>query len=78
MFYRTNDWVSGKNGGEGTITDFKNLRVWFFRLTVTRGEKGGTFRGKGCRVCRNNYKGHMDNNGAQGGGNRMEVGRAGG
>ena len=32
------------------------------RLTVTRGETGRNFRGKGSRVCRNNYKGHMDNN----------------
>ena len=30
---------------------------------MTRAERGGNFRGKGCRVCRNNYKGHMDNNG---------------
>ena len=34
------------------------------RPTVTRGERGGNFRGKGWRACRNNYKGHMDNNGA--------------
>ena len=26
-------------------------------LTVTRGERGGNLRGKGYRVCRNNYKG---------------------
>ena len=38
------------------------------RLTLTRGERGGDYRGKGQRVCRNNYKGHMDNN--KGGGNR--------
>ena len=30
-------------------------------LTVTRGERGGDNGGKGWRVCRNNYKGHMDN-----------------
>ena len=29
---------------------------------MTRRERGGNFRGKGGRVCRNNYKGHMDNN----------------
>ena len=28
------------------------------RLTVTREERGGNFRRKGWRVCRNNYKGH--------------------
>ena len=38
------------------------------RLTVTRGDREGNFRGIGWRVCRNNYKGHMDNN--RGGGNR--------
>ena len=32
------------------------------RLIVTRGERGGDYRGKELRVCRNNYKGHMDNN----------------
>ena len=32
------------------------------RLTVTRGKRGGDDRGKGRRVCRNNDKGHMDNN----------------
>ena len=32
------------------------------RLTVTRGERGGDYRGKGGKVCRNNYKGHMDSN----------------
>ena len=32
------------------------------RLTVIRGERGGIFRGKGWRVYRNNYKGHVDNN----------------
>ena len=26
------------------------------RLTVTRGERGGDYRGKGWRVCRNNYE----------------------
>ena len=45
------------------------------RVTVTRRERGGNFRGKGWRVCRNNYKGHMDNNG--GTGNGREVGRVG-
>ena len=45
-------------------------------MTVNRGERGGNFRGKGWRVCRNNYKGQMDIN--REGGNRMEVGRAGG
>ena len=24
--------------------------------------RGGDYRGKGLRVCRDNYKGHMDNN----------------
>ena len=33
------------------------------RLIVIRGEGGGNFRGRGWKVCRNNYKGHMDNNG---------------
>ena len=45
------------------------------RLTVTREDRGGTFRGKGWKVCRNHYKGHMDNNRA--GYCRREVGRAG-
>ena len=35
-------------------------------LIVTRREKGGNFRGKGWRVWRNNYKGHMENNGGEG------------
>ena len=43
---------------------------------MTRGERGGDNGGKGWRVCRNNYKGQMDIN--REGGNRMEVGRAGG
>ena len=30
------------------------------KLTVTRGEVGGNNGGKGKRVFRNNYKGHMD------------------
>ena len=29
-------------------------------MTVTRGEVGGDTGGKGGRVFRNNYKGHMD------------------
>ena len=29
---------------------------------MTRGERGGDNGGKGRRVCRNNDKGHMDNN----------------
>ena len=40
---------------------------------MTRGERGKSFRGKVCRLCRNNYKGHMDNNWAEGGGNEREV-----
>ena len=42
---------------------------------MTRGERGGHFRGKGERVCRNNDKGHMDNNGGRGG-NGREVWKA--
>ena len=44
---------------------------------MTRGERGGDYRGKGRRVCQNNYKGHMDNNGAvewEGGGEGWGVG----
>ena len=53
------------------------------RLTVTRGERGGDYRGKGGRVCRNNYKGHMGNNGGwwetgKGGKEAGMVGRSGG
>ena len=44
---------------------------------MTRGERGGYFRGKGERVCRNNDKGHMDNNGGVWKQGRKE-GRAGG
>ena len=29
---------------------------------MTRGERGRDYRGKGCKVFRNNYKGHTDNN----------------
>ena len=29
---------------------------------MTRGERGGDYREKGRRVCRNYYKGHMGNN----------------
>ena len=47
------------------------------RLTVTRGDRGGDNRGKGQRVYRNNFKGHMDNN--KGGWKQgRDVGRAGG
>ena len=39
------------------------------KLTVTRGEMGGDNEGKGGRVLRNNYKGHMDKaNGSVGSG----------
>ena len=37
------------------------------RLTVIRRERGGDNRGKGLRVYRNNYKGHMDNKKGGGG-----------
>ena len=45
---------------------------------MTRGERGGNFRGKGRRACRNNYKGHIDNNKGGGGGDGRQVGRAAG
>ena len=41
---------------------------------MTREERGGDFRGKGWRVCRNNYKRHMDKNN---GGWKWEGGRDG-
>ena len=43
---------------------------------MTRGERGGDYRGEGRRVCRNNYKGHMDNN-KDGGVEMREGGREG-
>ena len=43
---------------------------------MARGDRGGDYRGKGWRVCRNNYKGHMENN-KEGWKQGREVGRAG-
>ena len=41
---------------------------------MTRGESGGNFRGKGSRVCKNNYKGHRTIMGSGMGGWKWEGG----
>ena len=50
-------WSITKHTSKQNITrDTEIKKKW----TVTRGEMGEVVRGKGWRVFRNNYKGHMD------------------
>ena len=47
------------------------------RVAVTRGERGGDYRGNRLRVYRNNFEGHMDNNKGEGGNRGGRWGRLG-